>query len=412
MTTQTVRRTVESSAPAAGRHRRGFWMLAVAFAVLMSFTTVPTPMYPLYQARDGFPTVLITVIFAAYGIGVMAGLFLAGHLSDHLGRRPVLAAAVAAELVSVTVFILGEGVPALLVARFVCGFGIGALTSTATAALTELRAIAVPPEPRTVAATLASAVNLGGLAFGPLVGGLLVAWGHAPLRVPYLLYLVLLVAVMLVIATIPETVPERRRAAPYRYRPQQIQVEPHHRAEFAAAGVAAAAAFAVMGFYTSLTASFLRGTLGNDSPVIAGATVFGLMAASAVSQVALAGLAVRSKVYAGLVLMLAGLAGIAVAAQVPSLPGYVVGGVLAGAGVGLVFASAIEAAARLGRDGHRGEAIAGMFLAAYGGITVPVIASGVALIWWPATTVIGVFAGVVALTVVLAVGRMARQLPR
>ena len=47
------------------RHRRGFWVVVGSFIVLMAFTTLPTPLYPLYQQRDGFPTFVITLIFVA-----------------------------------------------------------------------------------------------------------------------------------------------------------------------------------------------------------------------------------------------------------------------------------------------------------------------------------------------------------
>lgn len=32
-------------------------------------TTLPTPLYPLYQAQFGFSQLTITVIFAAYEVG-------------------------------------------------------------------------------------------------------------------------------------------------------------------------------------------------------------------------------------------------------------------------------------------------------------------------------------------------------
>jgi hypothetical protein len=32
----------------------GFWVVAVTFLTLAAFTTVPSPLYGLYQARDGF----------------------------------------------------------------------------------------------------------------------------------------------------------------------------------------------------------------------------------------------------------------------------------------------------------------------------------------------------------------------
>lgn len=39
----------------------------------MAFSTVPTSLYPLYQARDGFSTFPVTIVFAVYAVGVLAG---------------------------------------------------------------------------------------------------------------------------------------------------------------------------------------------------------------------------------------------------------------------------------------------------------------------------------------------------
>src|SRR4051794_474856 len=93
-------------APAlSGRDRRrvshgtGFWFAAVAFAVLMGFGTAPTPLWPLYAARDGFGATTITVAFALLVGGAALGFLTLGHLSDRLGRRrivvPALAVAIA-----------------------------------------------------------------------------------------------------------------------------------------------------------------------------------------------------------------------------------------------------------------------------------------------------------------------------
>jgi len=78
----TAPRTVTTS-----RHNVGFWIVGYAFAVTMAFSALPAPLYVLYQARDHFSTFMVTVIFAAYAAGVVASLFLAGHLSDWVGRR-------------------------------------------------------------------------------------------------------------------------------------------------------------------------------------------------------------------------------------------------------------------------------------------------------------------------------------
>ena len=46
------------------RHGVGFWIVAATFLLVMAYSTVPTPLYPLYQQLDGFPPFVITVVFA------------------------------------------------------------------------------------------------------------------------------------------------------------------------------------------------------------------------------------------------------------------------------------------------------------------------------------------------------------
>lgn len=398
--------TPDSASARAGQagHRRAFWLVAAAFAATMAFTTVPTPLYALYQARDGFPTLMITVIFAAYGFGVMGGLFFAGHISDHLGRRRILVAAVLAEVVSCLMFIFLKDVASLLIARFICGAGIGALTSTATAHLSELRSVGAPDEDGRRASLVASAVNTGGLALGPLVGGLLTEWWPHPLTLPFLVFLVALLLVGVIAVSVPETVaiPEQRPA----YRPQRVSVSPEVRGEFIASGLAAAGAFAVLGFFTSLTGSVLGEVMHQHSRLVIGLVVFGTMGASSVSQVVLYALRPRLKLQAGMALIVAGLVVVAVGTMVGSLPLYAIGGVVAGAGIGLIFASSIAAANRMADPARRGETVAGMFLAAYAGITVPVIACGVLLTWVPTVTLVVCFAALIIVVAIASTWQM------
>ena len=85
-------------------HRVGFWTVALAFLVVMAVGALPTPLYVLYERRDHFSGLIVTVIFAAYAVGVVASLFLAGHVSDWFGRRPVLVSAILFNAVSAAVF--------------------------------------------------------------------------------------------------------------------------------------------------------------------------------------------------------------------------------------------------------------------------------------------------------------------
>jgi hypothetical protein len=60
--------------PLPGR-RFGFWIVAFAFATVMAFTTVPTPLWSLYAQRDRFSSLTVTIAFAVYALAVALSLF-------------------------------------------------------------------------------------------------------------------------------------------------------------------------------------------------------------------------------------------------------------------------------------------------------------------------------------------------
>src|ERR1700741_5637288 len=138
---QSVNGTRTGDSVGSRRHRRGFWVVAFAFLVVMALGTVPSPLYGLYRARDHFSLFMITVAFAVYAVGVIVALLLGGHLSDLYGRRRLLLPAVGVSIVSAIVFVAWKSLAGLLVARFINGISIGVVASTATAYLAELDAI-------------------------------------------------------------------------------------------------------------------------------------------------------------------------------------------------------------------------------------------------------------------------------
>jgi MFS family permease len=364
----------------AGWHRAGFWLVAYAFTVTMAFSAVPTPLYVLYQARDGFGSFTLTLIFAAYAVGVALSLLLAGHLSDWAGRRRMLALAIAVNVVSGVVFLTWPTVPGLLVARFVSGVSIGLLTATATAHLTELHRAAGSSSASSGSGGRANAVstaaNLGGIGLGPLLAGLLAQYAPDPLHLSYYVVEGLMLAGLLGLALVPETVtrPDPRPA----YRPQRVSVPPASRQAFWAAGATAAVMFSVFGLFTSLAPSFLAGTLHERSHALAGVTAFAVFGAAAVSQILLARVSLRRLLGLGIALLVAGLAAVTVAVWLPSLALLLAGGIVAGAGAGATFKGAVATVIGIAPEQARGEALAGLFLAAYLGLAVPVIGLGIA----------------------------------
>ncbi|WP_396288989.1 MFS transporter [Curtobacterium sp. KT1] len=388
-------------------HGVGFWIVAVAFTAVMAYSTVPTPLYGLYEAADGFPSVVVTFVFAAYAVGVVAALYFAGHLSDVLGRRRMILIAVGVEAASAVVFALWPELPGLVVARFVNGVGVGLLAATATAHISELRSRARPDEDPANAVTVSGVANLGGLGLGPLIGGLFAEFLPAPLLLPHLVFLVVFVASAIALAMVPETAARPAEHRPYR--PQRISVPPSARATFVAAGAAAFSAFAVFGLFTSLAPTFLVVSLHETDRLVAGAVSFSVFAAACIAQVLFRRTPIDRQLRTVLVLLPTGLVLLAVGAVLTSLPLFALGGVVAGGGVGLLFRCALARAGSTSEPSTRGEVLAAVFLIAYAGLCVPVLLVGAALVVVPPVTVLVVFAALVLVAVLVSATRMLHQ---
>jgi MFS family permease len=128
-----------SSIAESSAHRRSAAFAAAAYALGVAFvgSNLPTPLYPVYQARWHFSAGIVTVIFAAYSSGLIAALVGVGRLSDQLSRRSVLVPALAILLVASLIFLFAPGVAWLILARVSQGIGVGAATATASAALAD-----------------------------------------------------------------------------------------------------------------------------------------------------------------------------------------------------------------------------------------------------------------------------------
>jgi MFS family permease len=390
-------------------HRRiqgtgAFALAAYAFMVTMVGTTLPTPLYPLYQRRYGFTELIITVIFAAYAIGVIAGLMLFGRMSDETGRRPVLLGGLALAATSSIVFLLADGLALLLVGRVLSGLSAGIFTGTATATLVDLRG-----GDRAEHATLTAAlVNMGGLGCGPLLAGVLAQTAPAPLRLAFWVHLGLLVPAAIGIVLIREPVARDDRGRPT-LRPQSLAVPREMRATFISAALAAFAGFAVLGLSTAISPAFLGRELDVKNLAVVGLVVFGVFVGSTAGQLLLEIVPDPAAMPAGCGGLIAGMALLAGGLAARSLGLLVGGAVLAGAGQGLSFRRGLAAVNAEAPDDQRGEVASSFFVVAYLAISLPVIGEGL-LAQTSGLRAAGlVFAGVVAAIAAVVLGLLARS---
>ena len=370
--------------------RTAFWLLTFVFAVTMLGTTLPTPLYVIYQARWHFSAAMVTVIFAVYAATVLATLLLAGRSSDQAGRRPVLAVALGAAALSTLAFIFAPDEGVLLAGRILSGLAAGLMTGTATAMLTELS----PASAGRRSSLAATAANMGGLGLGPLLAGLLAQYAPHPTTLVFEVYLAVLAVAALCLRFVPETVPARHRPA---VRFAGLGIPERGRGQFIAAAVAAFAAFALLGLFSSLVPGFIGGVLHQGSHAVQGAAVFGLFAIGTITQAALSRLDSRPVVLAGLGLFLVALALILVALAQASMPLFLAGTVVGGVSVGAIFLGSLATANRLAPPERRGHVVSTFFVACYAGLIIPVVGVGVL------TEFIATFPAVLAFSLLLAV---------
>ena len=358
------------SPPIAQPHEVAFWLIAYVFAATMLGTTLPTPLYVIWESQWHFSSGTVTLIFAVYAAGVLSALVFAGRASDQVGRRPVLGAALAFSACSTVVFIITPSVGWLFLGRVLSGFSAGLMTGTATAALTDSLGAAK----RRRASVTATVVNTGGLALGPLFAGLFAQYLPRPTVLVFEVYLALLAAAAVAVAWVPETVQHRQRLS---IRFAGFGIPSAGRTEFLAAGMAGFAAFSLLGIFSALAPTFLGGVLHQHSHAVAGVIVFMIFGISAATQIVAGRFDDRKVVSFGLALFLFVLALIVAGLSQASFGLFLAGTAGAGIAVGCVFIGSLSTANRLAPAERRAQVVSSYFVLCYSGLVVPVIGVGI-----------------------------------
>ena len=388
----------------AGRLSRpvAFAATTAIFVLFAAAASAPTPLYVVYQKAWGFSTSTLTVIFAVYVFGLIGSLLVLGGLSDHVGRRPILGAAVALEAVAFALFFIAGNVMDLLAARVAQGIATGAAFSTLSATLVDLN----PPHSPGRAGLVNGVAPISGLALGAIGCGALVQFAPAPTHLVFAVLLVGTILAVVAVARMAETSP-RRPGAMASLIPI-LGIAPRLRPDVYAIVPIIVASWALGGLYLSLGPSVAASLFGLRNHLIGGLVVTLLCGAGALTAVALRTWPTTRLLMIGAGLLSAGtlltLAG--VEAQAVALAGA--GTVVAGVGFGASFLASFGTLSRLALPGERSELFAVALVIAYLAFSLPALAAGFASTRFglhSTTVVYGL--GVVALGIMaLAIQRM------
>ena len=320
----------------------------------MAASSAPSPLYVVYQQHWGFSRATLTVVFAVYVLGLLGSLLVVGALSDHVGRRPVLAAAIALEAVALVLFLVAGNVDVLLGRPAPAGHRdrCGASPPSAPRSSTSN-----PPHAPGRAGVVNGVAPISGLALGALGCGALVQFAPAP---THLVFALLLGGMVLAAAG-------RRRACP-RPRPAGRARSPRcARGSACPPGCAPTpsrsspilvASWALGGLYLSLGPSVAASLFGLHNHLVGGLVVTLLCGTGALTAFA-AALAPRTRMLRpGAVLLTAGTARQRSAGSRSDVIALAaLGTVVAGIGFGAAALACFGTLARLAAAARAGRAV-------------------------------------------------------
>ncbi|GAA2605969.1 MULTISPECIES: MFS transporter [Streptomyces] len=363
--------------PPEDKHRRGgtgaFAAVAAVLVLFLAASSAPSPLYVIYQQQWGFSAWVLTVVFALYVVGLLGALLTVGGLSDHLGRRPVLAGAIGLEMIALVLFLTAGNVVVLSVARVLQGIATGAATTTLSATLVDLE----PARARGRAGVINSVAPLTGLAFGALGSGVLVEYGPAPTRLVYGMLIAGMVLAALLVTRMPETA-QRRPGALASLRPK-VAMPSHLRADIVPVIPVMIASWALTGMYLSLGPSVAAQLFGVRSHLIGGVVVTLLAGTGALAIFLLRSRPASALLAPASVLLglgtLVSLAGVTQNQALLSAAGTVV----AGFGVGASVLASFGTFTRIARPYERSAVFTLANIINYLGNSVPAVLGGIAV---------------------------------
>jgi MFS family permease len=362
MTTPALRRPITGWLP----DRPAFYLLGSIVVFFLASSSAPTPLYSTYAAEWGFSPISTTVIFGIYALAVLAALLTVGKISDHIGRRPVLLSAIAVQAVAMVLFMTANGVSDLLIARVVQGLATGSAAAAVGAGLLDL-----DQSRGTIANSVITPIGTG---LGGIGAGLLVQYLPAPTHLVYIVLFAIFLVQFAGVLAMRETV-NRKPGALASLRPE-FALPPRARRPLMLSIPVLIAAWALAGFYGSLSPALVRSIADSHSLLLGGLPLFALAGSGAASVALLRNTATRKVMLAGTAALAVGVGLTLLAVDADSTAGFFIGTVVAGFGFGGGFQGAIRTVLPTAEAHQRAGVLSIIYTISYVAMGLPAVIGG------------------------------------
>jgi predicted MFS family arabinose efflux permease len=347
-------------------HRSSLVFLAITLLTFLAASSAPTPLYHLYQEGLHFSAGMLTLIFGVYALSLLAALLTVGSLSDYLGRKPVIFAALTLDMLAMVLFINEDSVAWLIAARTLQGFATGMATAVLGAALLDTD--------RQQGPLVNSVAPLLGMACGAMGSSLLVEFAPLPTQLIYWTLLALMLLQAVYVWRLPESV-SRIPGALASLRPT-LHVPPQARRALWLSLPVDVAVWAMGGFYLSLAPSLVRAATGSTSNLIGGGLVAVLTLSGALMIFTLRNRPADKVLRLGAGLLAIGVTLILTAVHSASLPLFFIATLIAGSGFGAGFLGALRSVVPLALPHERAGLMSAFYVLSYLAFCLPSLLAG------------------------------------
>jgi MFS family permease len=383
--------------------------LIIAYLVFIAVgaSNAPSPLYVTYQRMWHLSSLVLTAVFGVYAVGVLAALLVIGPISDHRGRKPVIAAAAGLLVVTSLLFILATSVEWLYLARFVQGVATGSIIGAAAASLVELG----PPGQVRRASLFMTVPFTMGAACVPLFIGLLAQYAPSPTVLPFVVLLALEAIGGLLLVFVPES-RSPGSDSPGRLRLERPSVPPPLRPAFVIAGASVGLAWAVGSLYAALSGTIESQFLGVQSYTYTGLLLFCYNGLGGAGQLGMRRLSNRTAMLAGVTGVVAGMGLAQLGIVLGNAQPFFAGVVISGVGSGAAFMGAMASVNSLAPPEHRASVVSAFNILAYLAVAVPVVGVGLLATTLGLEGATGLFFFVIVLSavpLVIAMNRLNRR---
>ena len=354
------------------------WVLALASGLAPLATDMYLPALPDMVTELGTTTSTVQLTLSGFLLGMGAGQYVIGALSDRLGRRGLFLLGLSLALGAGVISAIAGNVWILVFARFLMGLGLSAGAVLGRAIISDRTTGTQLGQQLSLMMVIQSAMPIAAPALGsllvPVIGWRGTMWVLAAASAVFL---------ALVWRIVPETLPEADRHTEPLGRVLLAPVKLLSSARFLLLTVAFSAGFGLIFAYISASSYVLQEVLGLETlqyGLVFAINAIVMTAAASLNAKLVERMRFTSIILAGLVVMMAGVVGVlAEALAGPTLVGLVFFVSLESAGLGVVLPNVttllMQEAQDRGQDGA-GSAMIGAAQAVAAAVVGPLVGLG------------------------------------